>query len=139
MVVLKTEEKQNIQNKKPGNGITLESRILLLFLGLLIIGVIGYFTLHNIGIHTVFAHIGGLGIIGLLGGLTGIIAMKKGYGYWKAFLLGLILPVLVGVIAVLLTQTFSCGGSPSLGVALLIVIIYSLIKRRSINKQIKSV
>jgi len=35
------EEKQNVQNKEPGNGIMIESRILLLFLGLLIIGVIG--------------------------------------------------------------------------------------------------
>jgi hypothetical protein len=41
MVALKTEENQNVQNKEPGNGIMIESRIFLLFLGLLIIGVIG--------------------------------------------------------------------------------------------------
>lgn len=136
---LKTEEKQNVQNKKPGDGITLEIRILLLFLGLLIIGVIGYFALRNLWIGSIFAHVGGLGVMGILGGLTGIIAKNKGYGYWKAFLPELILPILLGVIAVLLIPTFSCGGSPSLGVALLIVIVYSLIKRRDINKQAKSV
>ena len=134
---LNVEEKQNVQNKEPSNGITVESRIFLLFLGLLIIGVIGYFTLRNLAISDVFAHIGGLGIIGLLGGLAGIIAKKKGYDYWKAFIFGLFLPILVGVIAVFLT-TFSCGGSPSLAAALLIIIIYSLIKRKNVNKQIVS-
>ena len=135
---LNVEEKQNVQNKESSNGITVESWIFLLFLGLLIIGVIGYFALRNLGINNVFAHIGGLGIVGLLGSLAGIIAKKKGYGYWKAFLFGLFLPILVGVIAVLLPQTFSCGGSPSLAAALLIIIIYSLIKRKNVNKQIVS-
>ena len=134
MVALKTEDKQNIQNKESSNGIMIESRILLLFLGLLIIGVIGYLALRNIWIGSIFAHVGGLGIIGLLGGLTGIIAKKKGYGYRKAFLLGLIIPIFSGIIAVLPDEAFSCGGSPSLGVALLIVIIYSLIKRSDSNK-----
>lgn len=110
----------------------------MLFLGLLIVGVIGYFTLHNLWISFIFAHVGGLGIIGLLGGLAGIMAKKKGYGYWNAFLLGFILPIILGVVAALLIQPISCGGSPSLGVALLIVIIYSLTKRRDIVKQTKS-
>jgi len=74
MVTIKTEEKQYDQNKEPGGGITLESRIILLFLGLLIIGVIGYFSLGKFWIDSIFAHVGGLGIIGLLGGLAGIIA-----------------------------------------------------------------
>jgi len=135
MAALKTEEKQNIQNKEPNLCITIENRILLLFLGLFIIGVIGYFALRNLWIGSIFAHVGGLGIIGLLGGLAGIIAKKKGYSYWKAFLLGLILPIFLGVMAVLLVEPSSCGGSPSLAAALLIVIIYSLIKRRDFNKQ----
>ena len=138
MTELNTEEKQNILKRKPVNNIPLDSKVQLLFLGLLIIGVIGYFALRNLGINNVFAHIGGLGIIGLLGSLAGIIAKKKGYGYWKAFLFGLFLPILMGVIAVLLPQTFSCGGSPSLAAALLIIIIYSLIKRKNVNKQIVS-
>jgi len=138
MTELNTEEKQNILKRKPVNNIPLDGKVQLLFLGLLIIGVIGYFALRNLGINNVFAHIGGLGIIGLLGSLAGIIAKKKGYGYWKAFLFGLFLPILIGVIAVLLPQTFSCGGSPSLAAALLIIIIYSLIKRKNVNKQIES-
>ena len=91
MDAINTEKKQNVQSKEPGDGVTVESRILLLFLGLLIIGVIGYFALRNLWIGSIFTHVGALGIIGLLGGLTGIIAKKKGYGYWKAYLLGFIL------------------------------------------------
>jgi hypothetical protein len=135
MIALKTEAKQSVQNKEPGDRIKIDGRILLLFLGLLIIGIIGYFALRNLWIGSIFAHIGGLGIIGLLGSLTGILAKKKGYDYWKVFLLGLILPIFLGVIAVLLTQTYSCGGSVSLAAALFILIIYSFTKRKDANKQ----
>ena len=138
MVALKTEEKQNVQNKEPGNGITRESRIHLLFLGLLIIGVIGYLAFRNLWTGSIFAHVGGLGIIGLIGGFVGIIAKKKGYDYWRAFILGFILPIILGVIAVLLVEPMSCGGSPSIAAALLIVIIYSFIKRRDVNEQTES-
>jgi len=138
MVTIKTEEKQYDQNKEPGGGITLESRIILLFLGLLIIGVIGYFSLGKFWIDSIFAHVGGLGIIGLLGGLAGIIAKKKGYDYWKAFLLVFILPIILGFIAVLLVQPMSCGGSVSLAVALIMVIIYSFTKRKDHNTQVES-
>ena len=138
MVALQTEQKQNVQNKEPGNGITIERRILLLFLGLLLIGVMGYLALPNLWIGSIFAHVGGLGIIGLLGGFVGIIAKKKGYGYWKAFLLGFILPIFLGIISVLLVEPISCGGSPSIAAALLIVIFYSFTKRRDINTQTES-
>jgi hypothetical protein len=134
MLTSKTEEEQNAQDIELGNGITIEGGILLLFLGLLIIGVIGYFALRDLGIDSISSHVGGVGIIGLLGGLTGIIAKKKGYDYWKAFLLGFVLPIVLGVIAVLLVQPMSCGGSVSLGVALLIVIISSFAKRRDVDK-----
>ena len=133
MVAPRTEEERNVQPRAPGNGITIESRILLLFLGLLIIGVIGYFALSSAGTDSIFSHVGGLGIIGLLGGVTGIIAKKRGYDYLKAFLLGFVLPIVLGIIAVLLVEPMSCGGSISLGAALLIVIISSLTKRRNIQ------
>ena len=138
MVALKTEDKQNVRNKEPGNGITIERMIFLLSLGFLIIGIIGYFALDNLLIGSIFAHVGGLGIIGLLGGFAGIIAKKKGYDYWQAFLLGFILPIFLGVISVLLVEPMSCGGSPSIAAALLIVIIYSFTKRRDFNKQTES-
>jgi hypothetical protein len=130
-----TEETQNVRNKTPGDRIAIENRVLLLFLGLLVIGVIGCFALRSLWMGSIFAHVGGVGIIGILSSLTGIIAKKKGYSYWKVFLIGLILPVCLGVIAVLLIEPISCGGSPSMGVALLLVIICSLIKRRDVNKR----
>ncbi len=138
MFALKIGKKQNVQNKEPGTVITIENRIILLFLGLLIIGVIGYLTLRNLLIGSIFAHVGGLGIIGVLGGFVGIIAKNKGYDYWKAFLIGFILPIIVGFIAVLLVEPISCGGSPSLAAALIIVIIYSFTRRRDVNKQTES-
>ena len=138
MVALKIRDKRNIQNKKSGNGIKMEIRILVLFLGLFVICIIGYFVFHDHSIRFVFAHLGGLGIIGLLGCLTGIIAKMKGYSYWQAFLFGLIIPIFFGVLAVLLFEPSSCGGSTSLGVALLILIIYTIIKRRKIKEQTES-
>jgi len=114
----------------------------LLFLGLLIIGVIGYFALRNLGIDFIFAHVGGFGIIGLFGCLAGIISKKKGYDYWQAFLLGLFLPLILGFIAVLLIfppdPELACGGSVSLGASILIVIFYSFAKHRDIGKQTDS-
>jgi hypothetical protein len=128
MVALRTE--QNVQDNEPGSGVTGDSKIFLLFLGLLVVGGTGYFALRDLGLDSLFAHVGGLGIIGLFAALTGFIARKKGYGYRDAFLLGFGLPILLGVISVLLVDAMSCGGSVSLGVALLVVIIYSLAKRR---------
>ena len=137
MVALKTEDKQNVRNKETGTGITIENKIFLLFLALLIIGVMGYLALSNLWTGSIFAHVGGLGIIGLLGGFAGMIAKKKGYDFWKAFLLAFILPIFLGVIAVSLVEPMSCGGSPSIAAVLLIIIIYSFTKRRDFNKQIE--
>jgi hypothetical protein len=140
MVALKTEEK--VQKKEAGIGITIEKMMPLLFLGLLIIGVIGYFALRNLSIDFIFAHVGGFGIIGLFGCLAGIISKKKGYDYWQAFLLGLVLPVILGFIAVLVIfppdPELACGGSVSLGAAILIVIFYTFAKYKNIGKQAES-
>jgi hypothetical protein len=133
MVALEAERREDVQSGRPGNGLAVESRVLLFFLGLLIVGAIGYLALRGPLIGSIFAHVGGSGVIGLLAGLAGTIAKKKGFSYWKALLLGFILPVVLGVIAVLLVQSMSCGGSVSLVVALLIVIIYSVIRPRDPN------
>ena len=132
---LGTEKKQNVRS---GDGFKMASRILLIFLGLLIIGAIGYFTSGDPFMDPIFAHAGGLGILGLLGGLAGNIAKKKGYSFWKAFLLGSVLPIILGVIAVLSIEPMSCGGTPSITAALLIVIIYSFPKRRDVIRQTAS-
>ena len=126
-------------NKVPGDGNIKERRILLLFIGLLIFGLAGYFALHNFGVRYVFAHIGGLAIIGLLGYWAGRIAKKKGYRFWKAFLFGFGIPVILGVFSVFLVQILGgrgCGGSVSIIAALLVVVGCFFVKRKNAGKQI---
>jgi hypothetical protein len=106
----------------------------LIFLLLLIVSIIGYFFSKNHWIEFTFAHLGGLFILGIIGYWSGIIAMKKGYDYWKAFLMGFFLPIIFGLMAVFLSTSISCGGSISLAVAVLIVLIYSLVKPRAVNE-----
>ena len=108
--------------------------ILLLFIVLFIVGIIGYFSTESHWIEFTFAHLGGLGIVGVLGSFTGLIAMKKGFIYFKAFSLSLILPILFGSILVFLFKPIPCGGSVSLAVSVLAVLYYSIAKRRVINK-----
>jgi hypothetical protein len=79
--------------------------------------------------------LGGLGILGVLGSFAGLIAIKKGYIYLKAFSLGLIIPTLLGIIPVFLFKPVPCGGSVSLAVSVLIVLYYSIAKRRD-TKQV---
>jgi hypothetical protein len=141
MAELKTEEKQNVIKKEPDGGITKESRILLFFLGLLFIGFLGYFALQNLWVRYIFAHIGGLGIIGLFGCWAGSVAKKKGYSYWKAFLFGFVFPVILGVFSVFLVRTLGgrgCGGIISIVAAILVVICYYFAKQKDVVKQIES-
>lgn len=77
----------------------------------------------------VFAHIGGVSMIGLLGWCAGFISKNKGHGFWKAFFLGTSLPLFLGVVAVLILEGATCGGSVSLAVAILMIAIYSLFRR----------
>ncbi len=135
----KTEEKQSGRKKEPGDSITIEGRIILLFIGFLIIGFAGYFALHDFWVRYVFAHIGGLAIIGILGYWAGRIAKKKGYRFWKAFLFGFGIPVILGVFSVFLVHILggrACGGSVSIFAALVVVICYFFVKRRDAGNQI---
>ena len=108
--------------------------ILLIFIVLFIIGLVGYFSTESHWIEFTFAHLGGLGILGVLGSFAGLIAKKKGFIYLKALSLGIILPILLGTIPVFLFKPIPCGGSVSLAVSVLIVLYYSIAKRRVINK-----
>lgn len=121
-----------IEREKQGS----KSGLPLFFLGLLIISVIAYFTLRNLWIHFIFAHLGGFSIVGLFACLAGTIARKKNYSYRNAFLAGLILPIIAGFIGVLILfppdPTLACGGSATLIVALLIVVIYSFLKKKAV-------
>jgi hypothetical protein len=109
----------------------------LLFLALLLIGFAGGYTLRDPRFSFVLYHIGGLGSLGLLASGVGFIASKKGYGYWRAFALALSNSILLGVIAAyLVTPTgdegrpAACGGSISLIVVLIFVVIWTFVKRR---------
>ncbi len=117
----------------PGKIISLETKIILIFSVVLVIGIFGYFSFYNILSDYIFAHVGGLGILGLFAGLSGIIAKKKSCKYRKTFMLSFFLSVILGIIAVVLVflsqGIMYCGGSVSLAVALLILIIVLLKKR----------
>ena len=74
-------------------------KIPLIFTLLFLVSLIGYFSTESHLIEITFAHLGGLGIVGILGSIAGVIATKKGYTYLKVLSLVLILPILLGSIA----------------------------------------
>ena len=127
-------------NKESDYGIKIERRILLLFWGLLIIGFAGYVALNNFWVRYIFAHIGGLGILGLLACWAGNTAKKKGYSYWKAFLFGFILPAILGVFSVFLVHILGgrgCGGIIRIAISILVVIRYFFAKQSEVGTQIE--
>ena len=111
--------------------------MLLVSLGLLIIGCIGYFSSpRGLLIFYVFAHLGALGLLGLFGSAAGVLARKKRRGYWTAFSLCSLLPIISGTAAVLVfwlgeEGNLYCGGSVSLAVAILVLISYLLAKKKT--------
>jgi len=132
MIKSNPEEKQNFLKIDMKGGNFREINLLVLFLLLLIFSIIGYFTFDSQWLDYTFAHGGGLGIVGLLGCCAGLVARKKGYSFWKAFLLGFSLPIILGFIAAFIMQPLACGGTVSLAAAVLILIIYSFVKRRMV-------
>jgi hypothetical protein len=83
--------------------------------------------------------------MGFYGCLAGAIAKKKGYNYWRAFQIGFFLPIILGGISAFLlapsgegSLTLTCGGWVSLGAGIVVVISYSLIKKKKESKQLYS-
>ncbi len=108
--------------------------MLLFFLGLIVVGSAGCLVFAGSWVRYVFAHIGGLGIIGLLACWAGSIARKKGLNYWKAFFVGLMIPSILGVISVGVVHVLGghgCGGIVSLPVAILVILYYRLVKKQA--------
>ena len=106
--------------------------MLLFFLSLIVVGLAGYVIFASPRIRYVLAHVGGLGVIGLLACWAGAVAKKKGYSYWKAFFLGFVPPIVLGIIstaAVYIMGGHGCGGIVSLFVAAVVVLFYSLAKK----------
>ena len=114
-----------------------ERAALLLSLGALIVGSVGYFTLQrDAWIFYFFAHLGALGVMGLFGCAAGALARNKQRSYGIAFSLGFLVPIVSGAVAVLIflwgvNGNLYCGGSVSLLVAVPIVVFYLLARKKT--------
>ncbi len=110
----------------------------LLFLSLFVVGLAGYAGFADLGPRFIFAHIGGLGVLGLLACWAGAIAKKKGRSYWGAFSLGLITSVMLGVSSVGVVHTLGghgCGAIVSIVVAFAVIISLFLATKREIRSE----
>lgn len=98
--------------------------------GILVFGFTGYLTLpHGTPVFYLLTHFGALGLLGFIGGGLGICARKKGRNYWTAFLVGSLLPIAAGILAVAFPSSqLSCHESIGLASAILIFIIYLPVK-----------
>jgi hypothetical protein len=140
---LNTEEQQNFPQRESVNNIPFESKVQLLFLGLLSISFVGYFALRTHWIGFIFGHLAALSIMGFYGCLVAAIAKKKGYRYGRAFQLGFLLPIILGVISAFLfapsgetSLPLTCGGWVSLATGIIIVLFYSLVRNKDLNNQV---
>ncbi len=145
MIVPKTQENSNLDKIGSDNIIPLESKLQLLFLGLLSFSFIGYFVFRNHWIGFIFAHLAALSIMGFYGCLAGVIAKRNGYNFWIAFQIGFFIPIVLGGISAFLMVTagerslpLTCGGWTSLAAGIVVVIIYSFIKHNRKRKQVYS-
>jgi hypothetical protein len=145
MTETRTEEKQNVPRRGTGGDISFESKLHLLFLGLLSISFIGYFALRELWIALIFAHVAALSIMGFYGCLAGAIARKKGYSNGRAFQTGFFLPIVLGAISAFLLVPsgqrglpLTCGGWVSLATGIVVVISYSLVKKKDTSREIVS-
>lgn len=119
--------------------VSIEKWVLLISLSLLTAGCIGYFlTPRGLPVFYMFAHLGALGLLGLIGSGVGSLAKKKGHGYMTALFLSGLLPIASGGIAVaaiaMAGDQVYCGGSVSLAIAVLVVIVYLFTRRRTLPR-----
>lgn len=132
-----SDQISNVKLQKPGeepsHKVTVQIRLLLISVVLIILGIVGYFIFRNFWISYIFTHLGGLGIMVLFGCWAGYVAKQKGYGFWTAYLLGFLLPIILGTLTTLLvhlTGGGGCGGIVSIAVALIVIIGYYLFRRK---------
>ena len=128
---LSGKQKQTVEAATKDPQKKLLRRMLIFSMTTLIFGLIGYFIFHTHWIRLVLVHVGALGVLGLLACLAGSIAGKKGFNCTKAVLWGFLSPIFFGIALDYLIDPpqenglpSSCGGIVSLGVALVVVIIY---------------
>lgn len=108
------------------------SRLPLVFGGLLLVGVVGVLAYDTRWVEAVANHLWGLGTLGLLGCLAARIAKKKGRDYRRAFLLGSLLPIVLGTLAALgvylATRFVYCGGGVALLSAVVVILGYACLR-----------
>ena len=112
----------------------MKKRMFILFAGVLVIGIEGFYVFSDQWLRYVFAHAGGLGIMGFLGMLAGAIAARKGYNYTRALGLGFALPIMLGILAVLVVHGSGgngCGGIVSLAASFLVIAFYGFAKGKT--------
>ncbi|MFC1799433.1 hypothetical protein ACFL2Z_00770 [Candidatus Eisenbacteria bacterium] len=112
-------------------------RVALLSVGLMIVGFAGGYALSDTRATLTLYHVGGLGAVGLISSGAGAVARGKGYGFWPAFLTALLPAVLVGLLVAYLApstgvvgEPYVCGGPVSLSVALLVLALWAIRKRK---------
>ena len=111
----------------------------LFIMGILSVGFVGYFALQESWVGYVFAHLTALGIMGFYGSLAGWIAHRKGYSYTRAFKVGFLLSLCMGVLTAFIfaygentALPLTCGGWTVLFTGLVVVIFYSLLRNRMV-------
>jgi len=121
-------EKEITKSIIPGN------KLFFLFLGFVIVSFLGHFIFNNHWMKISVYHLGGLGITGLFACLTAFIANRKAYNYKKVLVFSFFLPIALGLLAVIIISLkvnfFYCGGGVVLAVSIILVILYSLIRKR---------
>jgi len=119
-------------------GVPGQTAVFLIAVGAVIVGIIGLFTFRGSLVGYLMAHFGAAGLTGVLAYLTALIARRKGYQFWRCFLIALFLPLALGVAAALgvfyiahIGRSVACGGSVSLGLSILIILGYFLVRSKS--------
>ena len=116
-----------------------DKKLFSIFIIFFLIGIIGFAVLGFKISGYIFAHIGALGLLGLFGVGAAYYADKKGYNKNIAFNLGFSLAILAGLIESTLfvlfgdNKQFICGGAASLILALIVFLIYLLLKQKNIK------
>ena len=110
--------------------------VLLLSIFVFGFGLVGYLLFQR-GTATsyIFAHLGALGILAILGWVVGYIAVQKRRKFYTAFLLATLVPIFFGGIAVLFnSDSVTCGGSICLATSVAILIVIPFLKK---NKTVR--
>ena len=130
----KNDESIGGRNESHRNGAPSVNRVMLLGVTLLVLGGVAYLAVRQYWIGPILAHAGAFGLLIILSGVIALIAKKKGYGYGRVLFYGMVLPMLIGLLAVLffyLRQgVVYCGGSVVLGVSILLIIFTALLPRK---------